>query len=101
MPRGVARRSCGGVGRARVRPSPLPLIGLACGDGGIERPRRGVRAPPWERAPGIGGRRRGAGEDMLECGVDDVPLAKGCIYILVSGLATAVICAEIPNHPLD
>lgn len=37
-------------------------MGFWLGDGGIARPRRGVRAPPLE--PGMGGRRRGTGEDM-------------------------------------
>lgn len=82
---GVARRSCGGVGRARFWPSLVPFTtGLACGEGGIERPRRGVRLPLCERAPGMGGRRRGAGDDMAggEEAEDGVSTkATGCIYI--------------------
>lgn len=34
------------------------------GDGGMARPSLGVRAPPG-REPGIAGRRRGAGEDIM------------------------------------
>ena len=43
--------------------------GLTLGDGGMAsaRPRRGVRGP--ERLPGIAGRRRGTGADIL--GTDD------------------------------
>jgi hypothetical protein len=46
----------------------------------MERPRRGVRLPLCERPPGMGGRRRGAGDDMFGGGVeeeDEVP--KDCI----------------------
>jgi hypothetical protein len=47
-PKGVARRRAGGIGRALTGwPSLEPFTtGLAFGDGGMERPRRGVRAPP-------------------------------------------------------
>ena len=41
---------------------PLPAMGFWLGEGGMARPSRGVRAPPFE--PGMGGRRRGTGEDM-------------------------------------
>lgn len=37
--------------------------GFTFGDGGIAMPRRGVRVPDEDRAPGIAGRRRGAGEE--------------------------------------
>jgi hypothetical protein len=41
------------------------FTGRAFGEGGIERPSFGTRLPDWWRlAPGIGGRRRGAGEAM-------------------------------------
>ena len=43
---------------------PSPAIGFWLGDGGIASPRRGVRVP-LRFAPGIGGRRRGAGDDMV------------------------------------
>lgn len=41
------------------------LTGFMLGEGGIPRVRRGVRAPLPLRPPGTGGRRRGAGDDML------------------------------------
>lgn len=44
-----------------------PLAGRAFGDGGIARPRRGVRGALPPLAPGIGGRSNGAGLDMAEC----------------------------------
>ena len=43
--------------------------GLALGEGGMDRPRRGVRVPLWVRAPGMGGRRTGAGEDIAGGGL--------------------------------
>jgi hypothetical protein len=47
--------------------SVVPFVtGRTCVDGGMERPRRGVRLAELLREPGIGGRRRGAGEDMVE-----------------------------------
>lgn len=43
------------------------------GDGGMARPRRGTRVPLLLRlAPGIGGRRRGAGEDMTAAYLEQV-----------------------------
>lgn len=77
-PMGVARRSWGGIGgRPSVgTPSVEPVTtGLAFGDAGMERPRRGVRLPLWARPPGIGGRRRGAGDDMAGCGLDEDAMA--------------------------
>ena len=47
--------------------SVVPFVtGRTCGDGGIERPRRGVRLVELLREPGMGGRRRGAGADMVD-----------------------------------
>lgn len=44
----------------------LPATGFWLGEGGIASPSRGVRAPPLFRiAPGIGGRRRGTGDDIV------------------------------------
>jgi hypothetical protein len=43
------------------------------GDGGMARPRRGTRVPLLLRlAPGIGGRKRGAGEDMIAACLEQV-----------------------------
>ena len=75
LPIGVANCSRGGVGReegrggcvkgARSGTELLPATGFWLGDGGIASPRRGVLAPPPPRLPpGMGGRRRGAGEDI-------------------------------------
>ena len=78
LPIGVARRSCGGAGREEGREggcergasSGTELVGATgfwLGEGGMARPRRGVRGPePVRGTPGIGGRRRGTGEDMAE-----------------------------------
>lgn len=41
------------------------LTGFAFGEGGIARPNLGVLAPPALRPPGIGGRSKGAGDDIL------------------------------------
>lgn len=41
------------------------VTGLTDGEGGIARPRRGVRVPLLVLLPGMGGRRSGAGEDIL------------------------------------
>ena len=73
LPCGVASRSCGGAGREAGRWSGcnsgillLPTTGLWLGEGGIARPSLGVRAPPVLRfEPGMGGRRSGAGDDMV------------------------------------
>lgn len=47
VPMGVERCNRGGWGFWRVRPSLVPFTtGRAWGEGGIERPSRGVRAPP-------------------------------------------------------
>jgi hypothetical protein len=81
-PMGVASRSAGGIGRARLGWTSFEpfTTGLALGDGGMERPRRGGRLPLWARPPGTGGRRRGTAEDMLACGLEVGPLAVGSIY---------------------
>jgi hypothetical protein len=42
-----------------------PWMGLTFGEGGMARPSLGVRGAPFCRPPGMGGRRRGAGEDIL------------------------------------
>lgn len=76
LPIGVARRSCGSARREAGRRAgrgcgisgtlALLLTGLWSAEGGIARPRRGVRGPPLLRfAPGMGGRRRGTGDDMV------------------------------------
>jgi hypothetical protein len=86
VPMGVTRLSVGGPGLRGCgafnvgMPSLAPFVtGLALGDGGIERPSRGGPLPPG-RAPGIGGRRRGAGDDMFCCSRGEGPLLIGCIY---------------------
>lgn len=74
---GVAKLSFGGCwrggidsgGRADVLEAiggaAALLTGRALGEGGIERPSLGTLLPDcWRLAPGIGGRRRGAGEAM-------------------------------------
>jgi hypothetical protein len=73
-PLGVASCRRGGIGRpAAGCPSLVPLTtGRAFGDGGIERPRAGLRGP---RPPGTGARRRGTGDAMLGWGLD-VPLVE-------------------------
>lgn len=70
---GVAKLNCGKDGRDGIRSwgtagAPFWLTGFALGLGGIARPKRGVLDPLFARLPGIGGRRRGAGEDMLDGG---------------------------------
>jgi len=68
VPMGVLSLRAGGCGRvSRGAMSVEPLMtGRTCGDGGMERPRRGVRLAELLLEPGIGGRRRGAGVDMVE-----------------------------------
>ncbi|KAH4927483.1 hypothetical protein HBI94_171460 [Parastagonospora nodorum] len=81
-PMGVARRRAGGMGRDKLGwTSFVPLVtGLAFGEAGMERPRRGaVRPPPWERPPGTGGRRRGTAWDMLGGGLEVCSFAVVCI----------------------
>lgn len=71
MPIGVARLSLGRGGREGwpTPPAPAPT-GLTFGEGGIASPRRGVRAPP-PLAPGMAGRRRGAGAFIMGTGFGD------------------------------
>ena len=73
-PMGVASWRRGGIGRPTAGcPSLVPLTtGRAFGDGGIDRPRAGLRGP---RPPGTGARRRGTGEAMLGWGLE-VPFAE-------------------------
>jgi hypothetical protein len=71
VPMGVFSFSEGGSGLdSRAGTSVAPLVtGRTFGEGGMERPRRGVREAEFVLEPGIGGRRRGAGEeDMVEGG---------------------------------
>lgn len=72
LPMGVTTLSFGiwrGCGAFSVGiPSLAPLVtGRAFGDGGMDRPSCGGPLLPG-RAPGMGGRRRGAGDDMFCCG---------------------------------
>lgn len=67
---GVANDSFGRDGRADCCGGRLEICmalfrGLTFGDGGMARPSRGVRVPLLCRPPGIGGRSKGAGDDML------------------------------------
>ena len=58
---------CPGICKDRPPGCGPLLTGLTFGEGGIARPNLGVLAPPF-RLPGIGGRSKGAGEDILGCG---------------------------------
>lgn len=100
-PMGVARRSCGGIGRPSVGTASLApfTTGLALGDAGMERPRRGVRLPLWARPPGMGGRRRGAGDDMAGCGLGDDALLRGCIYSISTRKGTATAHSSMMQSP--
>lgn len=73
---GVARLSFGGAWRAGmdnggtaasfvIGGAAALLTGRWLGDEGIARPSRGTLPPCWRPAPGMGGRRSGAGEDMM------------------------------------
>lgn len=76
MPIGVAIRSCGRAGRPEGRGKGIScvacddcspfcwLTGRAFGDGGMPNVKRGGRGPPLLRELGMGGLRRGAGDDM-------------------------------------
>lgn len=70
-PRGVTTLSLGGWGRpCGMGGAMLPFASFATGrwfgEGGIDRPSDGGPLLPG-RAPGMGGRRRGAGADMFGC----------------------------------
>lgn len=73
---GVARLNFGGGWRAGMDSGGIAamfdmggaaalLTGRWLGDEGIARPSRGTLPPCWRPAPGMGGRRSGAGEDMM------------------------------------
>lgn len=91
-PEGVANRSEGGAGRADGRwicanggRSGTGLLfdtGFWFGDGGMARPRRGVREPLFI-PPGMGGRRRGVGEgvEAWEIGNDSGLICSRCSAI--------------------
>jgi hypothetical protein len=77
LPMGVARLNLGNCWREGIESGGRPDVlsdmggaaalftGRAFGEGGIERPSFGTLLPDcWRLAPGIGGRRRGAGEAM-------------------------------------
>lgn len=65
---GICMASAGGI--VRAFPLPVPLTGLALGDGGIARPNLGMLGPGLERAPRGAGRSSGAGVVMRGTGVD-------------------------------
>jgi len=66
VPIGVLSFSAGGSGRASCGAMSVApfMTGRTLGDGGMERPRRGGLEAEFDLEPGMGGRRRGAGEDM-------------------------------------
>ena len=69
VPMGVLSFRAGGCGRVSsgAMTSVVPFVtGRTCGDGGMERPRRGVRLVELLREPRMGGRRRGTGADIVE-----------------------------------
>lgn len=74
VPMGVLSFRAGGSGlESRTGISVAPFTtALTLGDGGMERPSRGVREDEFDRDPGIGGRRRGAGEEEDMEGGGDV-----------------------------
>lgn len=73
VPIGVLSFNEGGSGReSRGGTSVVPLVtGRTLGEGGMERPSLGVLDAEFVLEPGIGGRRRGAGEDMAGGGVEE------------------------------
>lgn len=81
-PMGVTTLSFGGWGRDwRGFPFASFVTGRWFGEGGMERPRAGGPLLPG-RAPGMGGRRRGAGADMSGSGCGEGPLLDDCIYVV-------------------
>lgn len=74
VPIGVANDNFGGGGRpdcCEGNPDICTALfnGLTLGEGGIASPNLGVRLPLDCLPPGIGGRSKGAGEDMLDGGL--------------------------------
>lgn len=70
---GVASLNAGGAGLGEGRwrgctcgGALLSDTGFWLGEGGMASPSRGVRAPFMRFPPGMGGRRRGAGEELEE-----------------------------------
>ena len=57
-----------GICKDRAAGCGPPLTGLAFGEGGMASPNLGVLMPLFCRLPGIGGRSKGAGEDILGSG---------------------------------
>lgn len=78
-PMGVTTLSFGGWGRDC--PFASFVTGRWLGEGGMERPSEGGPRRPG-RAPGMGGRRRGAGADMSGSGCGEGPLVDDCIYVV-------------------
>ena len=58
-----------------------------------------MRLPLWARPPGMGGRRRGAGDDMVGCGLDEDALVKGCIYSISTPKGTAAAHSSMMQSP--
>lgn len=65
--------------------------GFPLGEGGIARPSLGVRAPP-ERAPGIAGRSRGTGEDIMGTELGNCAKGRGA-----SGAGAFISSAEVSS----
>lgn len=86
-PMGVTTLSLGGWGRAWAFPLASLVTGRWLGEGGIERPSDGGPRRPG-RAPGMGGRRRGAGADMFGCGCGEGPVLDDCIYVVLCRRST-------------
>jgi hypothetical protein len=57
---------CPGICKVKPPGCGPPPKGFTLGEGGIARPSLGVLAPPFCRLPGIGGRSKGAGDDILD-----------------------------------
>lgn len=96
---GVARCRIGSGGRDDTAPpaptAAMPPTGLTLGDGGIARPSRGVRVPLLERAPGMAGRRRGAGDDMM--GMEDVGWRGVTMGTDVTSVMVPRVCMFVVN----
>ena len=59
---------CPGICKDKAPGCGPPLTGLTLGEGGMARPNLGVLAPLFCRPPGIGGRSKGAGDDIFGAG---------------------------------